>query len=197
VTLVAILLLLAPGLVAGSRGSGFQGQVLDPRAPRSISRSPTSPTAPCSSPACGQVVVLTFLYTTCVDACPLVAAKLHEVTELLGSRRAEVAVVAVTVDPERDTPAAMTEFSRRWAMLDRWRFLTGTERQLETIWQYYWAGHVRREIPGATATAKPSHAIGHGSPVHVFDRAGRIRVVYDADFKPADLTHDIETLLEQ
>jgi len=50
---------------------------------------------------------------------------------------------------------------------------------------------------GATATAKPSHAIGHGSPVHVFDRAGRIRVVYDADFTPADLTHDIETLLEQ
>jgi len=116
---------------------------------------------------------------------------------MLGGRRDEVAIVAVTVDPERDTPAAMTEFSKRWAMLDRWRFLTGTERQLETVWQYYWAGHVRHEIPGATAMVKPSHAIGHGSPVHVFDRAGRIRVVFDADFQPAHLTHDIEALLEQ
>jgi protein SCO1 len=196
--LTALLLLLVPASAVGSRRPGFHGQVLDPPRPAldfTLTDQSNRPVQLASLH--GQVVVLTFLYTTCVDVCPLVAAKLHEVTDLLGSRRAEVAVVAVTVDPERDTPAAMTEFSKRWAMLDRWRFLTGTERQLETIWQYYWAGHVRREIPGATATAKPSHAIGHGSPVHVFDRAGRIRVVYDADFKPADLTHDIEALLEQ
>jgi hypothetical protein len=96
---------------------------------------------------------------------------------------------------ERDFYQGLVHVAVAWYQAGRGNRV-GTERQLETIWQYYWAGHVRREIPGATATAKPSHAIGHGSPVHVFDRAGRIRVVYDADFKPADLTHDIEALLE-
>ena len=195
--LALMLLLVAPPLSVGAPGPGFQGQVLDPPRPAldfTLTDQSNRPVQLASLH--GQVVVLTFLYTTCVDVCPLVAAKLHEVTDLLGSRRSEVAIVAVTVDPERDTPAAMTEFSRRWGMLDRWVFLTGTERQLETIWQYYWARHVRREIPGATAGAKPSHTIGHGSPVHVFDRTGRIRVVFDADFQPAQLTHDIEALLE-
>ena len=198
VVLALVVLLLAHALALGAPGSRFQGQVLDPPRPAldfTLTDQSNRPVQLASLH--GQVVVLTFLYTTCVDVCPLVAAKLHEVTDQLGSRRGEVAIVAVTVDPERDTPAAMAEFSKRWAMLDRWRFLTGTERQLETIWQYYWAGHVRREIPGATGTAKPSHAIGHSSPVHVFDRAGRIRVVFDADFQPAQLTHDIEALLEQ
>jgi protein SCO1 len=194
---LALALLLAPTVAPGARDSELQGQVLDPPRPAldfTLTDQSNRPVQLASLR--GQVVVLTFLYTTCVDVCPLIAAKLREVTDRLGHRQGEVAIVAVTVDPERDTPAAMTEFSRRWGMLDRWRFLTGTERQLETIWQYYWAGHVRREIPGATAAAKPAHAIGHGSPVHIFDRAGRVRVVFDGDFKPAQLTHDIEALLE-
>jgi len=197
VVVLVLALLLAPALAVGARGAGLKGQVLDPPRPAldfTLTDQSNRPVQLASLQ--GQVVVLTFLYTTCVDVCPLVAAKLHEVTDRLGSRRGEVAIVAVTVDPERDTPAAMTEFSRRWGMLDRWRFLTGTERQLETIWQYYWARQVRREIPGATAGTKPAHTIGHGSPVHIFDRAGRVRVIFDADFQPAQLTHDIEALLE-
>ena len=115
----------------------------------------------------GQVVVLTFLTPPAPTSRPLVAAKLHEVTELLGSRRAEVAVVAVTVDPERDTPAAMTEFSRCWAMLDRWRFLTGTERQLETIWQYSLGRPRASRDPRRDGYRCRPTAIGHGSPAHV------------------------------
>jgi hypothetical protein len=33
--------------------------------------------------------------------------------------------------------------------------------------------------------------------VHLFDRAGLVRVVFDADFRPAAMAHDIEILLAQ
>lgn len=145
----------------------------------------------------GRVVVLTFLYTACPDLCPLVAQKLREVDHLLGDRRREVALVAVTVDPERDTPARAAEYSRQWGMLDRWRFLTGDRRALEPVWAYYWVGDVRQEpaVPGVAQAA--AYGVTHASPLHLIDRAGRIRVVHGSDFRPAELAHDLELLLRQ
>jgi cytochrome oxidase Cu insertion factor (SCO1/SenC/PrrC family) len=80
-------------------------------------------------------------------------------------------------------------------MSDRWQFLTGSEQDLEPVWEFYWVGHVRRE-PSGSAPAPTAYAIGHGSPVHLLDREGRIRVVFDADFRPAAMAHDLETLLQ-
>jgi protein SCO1/2 len=195
--MLSLVLLLAAPPAGWSRPPEFQGQVLDPPRPaRDFALRDQSGRLVRLSALQGQVVVLTFLYTTCPDVCPLITGKLHEVTDLLGDRRKKVAVVAVTVDPEGDTTAAVTAYSRRWAMLDRWRYLTGTPRQLQPIWEYYWVGQVRRELPGST----PGHAhygIGHNSPIHLLDRAGRVRVVFDADFQPAAMAHDIEALLEQ
>jgi protein SCO1 len=194
---VAATALLVCALGACSHRPVFQGQVLEPpRDALDFTLTDQSGHPLRLSALRGKVVVLTFLYTTCPDVCPLVTGKLHEVTDLLAARRAQVAVVAVTVDPERDTTAAVAEYSRRWAMLDRWQFLTGTQQQLEPIWEYYWAGQIRRELPGSTPR-KAAYAIGHSSPVHLFDRTGRVRVVYDADFRPAAMAHDIEALLGQ
>jgi protein SCO1 len=195
---VALLLLLGVALASAcARKAAFQGQALDPPRPPLDFTLPDQSGHPLTLSALhGQVVVLTFLYTTCPDVCPLVTAKLHEVADLLGKSRSKVAMVAVTVDPERDTAAAVTEYSRRWSMLDRWRFLVGTQAQLDPIWEFYWVGQVRRELPGSTAT-QPQYAVGHGSPVHLLDRAGLVRVVFDADFRPAAMAHDIEILLAQ
>lgn len=193
---LALLLLLGVALVSAcARKAAFQGQVLDPPRPPLDFTLPDQAGRPLTLSALhGQVVVLTFLYTTCPDVCPLVTAKLREVSDLLGQRRSTVAMVAVTVDPERDTAAAVTEYSRRWSMLDRWRFLVGTQAQLEPIWEFYWVGQVRRELPGSTPK-QPQYAVGHGSPVHLLDRTGLVRVVFDADFRPAAMAHDIEILL--
>lgn len=195
--LVLSIVCLASPLPGWARGPLFQGQVLDPPRPALDFTLPDQSGHPLRLSALhGEVVVLTFLYTTCPDVCPLVTAKLREVSDLLAAHRGQVAIVAVTVDPERDTTAAVTEYSRRWRMLDRWRFLTGRQPQLAPIWEYYWVGQVRREQPGSTR-AQPRYAIGHGSPVHLVDRAGAVRIVFDADFRPAAMAHDIEVLLQQ
>jgi protein SCO1/2 len=51
----------------------------------------------------GQVVVLTFLYTSCPDTCPLITGKLRQIQTELGSEAERVSLVVVSVDPQRDT----------------------------------------------------------------------------------------------
>lgn len=144
----------------------------------------------------GKVVVMTFLYTACTDICPLVTQKIRDVTRLVDDRRREVAFLAVTVDPERDTVPQIEEYSRRWGMRERWRFLTGRERELEPIWRYYWAGKIRLEVVGGQET-RSTYEVQHMAPVQLIDPAGKVRVAFGSDFRPAELAHDIETLLNR
>ncbi|MFQ5899062.1 MAG: SCO family protein [Candidatus Methylomirabilia bacterium] len=136
-----------------------------------------------------RVRVLTFLYTSCPDVCPLVAGKLRRAYELLEDP-SEVAFLAVTVDPERDTEARVYEYSEQYGMLDRWQFLIGTHESLQPLWDYYWVGQVSKEATG-------SYTVRHTTPIHLIDRRGRIRVVYGNTFRAAELAQDIELLLEQ
>src|SRR5438128_832200 len=64
----------------------------------------------------GQPVILTFLYTHCPDECPLTAEKLHTLMQNLGSDAQHIAVLAVSVDPQRDTADAAITFSKAHKM---------------------------------------------------------------------------------
>ena len=56
----------------------------------------------------GKAVVITFIYTTCADTCPLLTAKMAALQGRLGADFApRVFFVSITVDPERDTPAVL------------------------------------------------------------------------------------------
>ena len=54
----------------------------------------------------GKLVLLTFLYTNCPDVCPLITQNLNQALQMLGAKRDDVRVLAVSVDPEGDTPKA-------------------------------------------------------------------------------------------
>src|SRR5215471_8706336 len=54
----------------------------------------------------GHWVMLTFLYTTCPDVCPVIAGNLNTALRSPTAKQAGLRVLAVTVDPQRDTPAA-------------------------------------------------------------------------------------------
>ena len=51
----------------------------------------------------GRPVVVTFLYTTCEDTCPIQAQTVRGALDELGH---DVPALAIAVDPPRDTPAA-------------------------------------------------------------------------------------------
>ncbi len=143
----------------------------------------------------GGVVVLTFLYTQCTELYPLVTRKIRHAIDLLAEDRRNVEVLAVTVDPIHDDVAAARAYSRKWSMLARWQFLTGTEAPLEPVWRYYWVGRTRQGAVGTPDGVPAPADLQHISPVHLIDQKGHVRVVYGNDFEPGALVHDIRVLL--
>src|SRR5919106_3845553 len=73
----------------------------------------------------GKVVVVTFIYTSCADACPLLTAKMAALQDDLGSDFGpKIFFLSITVDPERDTPEVLTRYAQvHGANLSSWAFL--------------------------------------------------------------------------
>lgn len=188
---IACVALLLALVAACSRPPAFEGAALDPpRATLDFSLTDQFGQRVRLSALHGKVVVLTFLYTSCTDTCELTTQQIRRTATLLGARAGGVAFLAVSVDPARDTVAQLARYSRKWGMLERWRFLTGTEAELRPLWRYYWVGDAGRE-PGRGASYEVRHAVA----VHLIDRGGRVRVAYGAGFAADALAHDILELL--
>jgi protein SCO1 len=161
-------------------GTGFAGAVRPAIPPRDF-RLRDQDGEPVSLRAFrGRVVVLTFLYTTCRDTCPLTATQIRGALDDLDR---DVPALAVSVDPANDTP----ERARRFLFVrgladDRMRFLLGSRDQLAPVWRAY---GIRPQ--GA--------AFDHSAYVLLVDKRGRQRIGFPvAQLTPEGLAHDIRRL---
>ncbi|MFW6195551.1 MAG: SCO family protein [Chloroflexota bacterium] len=172
----------------------------------------------------GQVVALTFLYTSCVDVCPFVGIKLKQAGEELGDAADNVEFVAITVDPERDTRDETAEYSRELDMYDRWHFLTGEQQELEPVWEAYHIGQPRQEGEAVFASQEDlefygltngledpevdaantarrefggGYEVSHVTPIWLLDRDGMMRVKADTAATPKEIADDLRVLLSE
>ena len=79
-----------------------------------------------------NVVVLTFVYTSCPDVCPLHAEKIAEVQELVNQSPMKdlVQFVSITSDPANDTPEVLRAYGPAHGLdPETWVFLTTTPDQ--------------------------------------------------------------------
>lgn len=82
----------------------------------------------------GKVVSINFVYTTCVDVCPLDTAQLREVQRILGNHAGrDVHMYTISINPERDTPADLRRFMRTYDVGPGWTFLTGTREDIDLL----------------------------------------------------------------
>jgi protein SCO1/2 len=82
----------------------------------------------------GKVVVVDFIYTRCPlpDVCPRLSANFSSVSKKLRGR--DVEFLSITIDPQFDTPAVLSEYAKRWqADGESWKFLTGTQDQIQEV----------------------------------------------------------------
>ena len=82
-----------------------------------------------------KVVVINFIYTNCQGACPLMTRNLTLVRDMLGGAVGEdIRFVSISLDPLRDTPAAMKKFAQvHNADQDGWLFLTGRPDNVNSV----------------------------------------------------------------
>jgi len=134
----------------------------------------------------GRVVVLSFLYTRCPDTCPITAAKFRAAQNTLGTDAANF--VAVSVDPDGDTPAAVRAFSDRHELREGWRYLIGTRAQLQVVWAKYGVG--------AFSSATDS-SVAHNDAIFVIDPKGRERELVHSDIAVSSLVSDVRVLMNE
>ena len=223
-TSVALLLTaLAAIAIACSGSASFVGTELDLHDPAPQFRLNDQFGEPLElSALTGKVVVLTFLYTSCPDVCPIVTETLRRAHVLLGKESEETQFLAVSVDPDRDSTERAFEYSQRMGMQDKWRFLVGNQEQLATVWQDYWLDPIRsttgqqdnpehdasdgtigngeseKRISATDSLTANSVLIGHTAPIFLIDRQGLRRVIFTSlSMDPQQLVHDIRLLLKQ
>jgi protein SCO1/2 len=134
----------------------------------------------------GRVVLLTFLYTHCPDACPLTATRLNAAMAALGNQRTHVRVLAISVDPRGDTHEAVRRFVREHRLLPQFRYLTGPTATLKTILSRYNVQSLKQA---------GGNRVDHTLYTLLLDRQLRGRVLYDATATTTAILHDIRLLL--
>jgi protein SCO1 len=128
----------------------------------------------------GRPVVMTFLYSTCRDTCPLQVQSIRGALDRLG---ADVPVLGVSVDPRGDSPERARRFVLAQHMTGRMRFLLGAREALEPVWRGYGIAPQRGKLD-------------HSAYVVLVDGLGRQRVGFPAsELTPEDLAHDVRLLL--
>jgi protein SCO1/2 len=133
----------------------------------------------------GKAVFVTFVYTHCPDVCPLIVSNLASAQRSLGAAARDVRVLAVTVDPRRDTPKAIRRFLAARNALGRMDYLLGSRPRLLATWK---AWHVEVTANNRLLTT------GHSAVVYGITASGRMAVVYPSDFTPAQIIHDAPLL---
>lgn len=118
----------------------------------------------------GRVVLLTFIYSSCSEVCPLITRTMTELQRRLGSgERKRIFFLAVTVEPEVDTPVVLRAYARRHgADLSSWAFLTGSPEAVREVWQAF----------GMTVTRRAPKTVSHPGWTFLIDREGMVRYRY-------------------
>lgn len=137
----------------------------------------------------GRVAVVTFIFTTCSDTCPLLTAKLVGVRRALGSEASKVFFTAITVDPLHDTPANLKKYAQAHSADPAgFAFLTGSFEQIEDVARRY----------AVFRKAQENGSVDHTFLTSLIDQDGTLRVQYlGTRFDPAEFTEDIRSLLKE
>ena len=117
----------------------------------------------------GKLVLVYFGYTYCPDICPTALAATAEGLKLLTPEElARVAVVFISVDPERDTPARLKEYAEFFhpAIIG----VTGTPEELATIARRYGVFYARQSVE----TAGGGYVVDHTSDTYVVGVDGKL-----------------------
>ena len=133
----------------------------------------------------GKITMLTFLYTHCVDVCPLIAEELNAVLRNLGPQRNDARVLAVSVDPRFDTPQAIAHFIVQHRLLPQFHYLRGTRSQLQRVWQSY----------NVLVIPKNPDLMAHTASITLIDEHGEPRMVYPATASATMILRDARRLL--
>jgi protein SCO1/2 len=128
----------------------------------------------------GRWMLVYFGYTFCPDVCPTELQTIASALDKLGVEAKSVVPLFITVDPERDTPAALANYVKLFD--DRLIGLTGTPEQIAAVARAY-------RVYYAKVTPKDSttYLMDHSSFVYLVGPDGKLRAL----FRPGESAQEL------
>ncbi len=138
----------------------------------------------------GKVVLVYFGYTWCPDICPLNLGYLRlALDSLTPEEREQVQVIFISVDPERDTPERLREYTAYFA--PDFLGLTGTPEQVAQTAALYGAAYRRGEEGGSAM----GYSVDHSAFTYLLDRSGALQQALEHATPPERIATAIRSQL--
>ena len=134
----------------------------------------------------GKVVMLFFGFVQCPDVCPTALQRAAAVRRLLGADGERIQIIFITVDPERDLPIILREYS---AAFDAGVIgLYGTPEQTQETakaFRIYF-----RKVPTGGG-----YTVDHTATSYIYDTEGRLRLAVPYQSTAKSIADDVARLL--
>ncbi|HSN64616.1 MAG: SCO family protein [Azonexus sp.] len=117
----------------------------------------------------GKLVLVYFGYTYCPDICPTsLAATAEGLKQLTPEELARVAMIFVSVDPKRDTPARLKEYVTFFhpAIVG----VTGAPEEIAAIAKRYGVFYAEQKVE----TAGDGYVVDHSADTYIISTAGQL-----------------------
>ena len=143
----------------------------------------------------GKVYVVEYFFTTCKGICPKLNENMTHVAQAYKGNK-DVMILSHTVDPLKDTVAAMKAYSLKFeADPAQWMFLTGDKKKLYDMARYSYLISAQDDTAGVSI----DQDFIHDNHYVLVDKAGRVRGFYDGLKMPEvnKMITDIDILLKE
>ena len=137
----------------------------------------------------GKYMLVYFGYTFCPDVCPTTLNEVADALDHLGVKANELQPIFITVDPKRDTPAVVKQYTA--AFSPKLIGLTGTPEQIAAVakaYRVYYAEH--RTGPGPN-----DYSMDHSSVLYLMGPDGKFIAPVRADESGTDMAADLSKLM--
>ncbi|MBM3479596.1 MAG: SCO family protein [Alphaproteobacteria bacterium] len=123
----------------------------------------------------GRALAVFFGFTHCPDVCPAALARMAEMLDALGPDAERLQPLFVTVDPARDTPAALRDYVAHFS--PRIVGLSGSDAEIAAMAKA-WRAYYRAQGP---ARGGQDYLVDHSAFVYVMDAQGRFVGTFGPD----------------
>lgn len=131
----------------------------------------------------GKPTLIFFGYTHCPDVCPTTLFEVSEVLRALGPDADRVAAYFITVDPERDTQAAMKDYLSSFD--PHLRALTGDRAAIDVAEKAY------RVYAKKVPTDSGDYTMDHTALVYLMDKQGRFVAPFSLKRSPEEAATEL------
>jgi protein SCO1/2 len=135
----------------------------------------------------GRPFLVFFGYTRCPDVCPTTLFDVAEVLRALGPDAGRATALFITVDPERDTPAAIKDYLSSFGPL--MRGATGDQKAIDAVEKAY------RVYAKKVPTDKGDYSMDHTALVYLMDKQGRFVAPFSLKRRPEESAADLRKYL--